>query len=96
MQNQKKIEVTYGSCLTLVLRDSLTYLHAKTHKNPTAKDITKHIINEHKLIINDFEEQNLIMRIKRKLSKLSKGGLVIIEHNITPKNTLENTYKPNF
>lgn len=96
MQSQKNIEATYGSCLTLVLRDSLTYLHENMQKTPTAKDITEYIIKIHKLDISDFEEKNLVMRVKRKLSKLSKGGLVIIDHKVTPKKTLENTYKPNF
>jgi chromosome condensin MukBEF MukE localization factor len=93
---QSNLETTYGDCLSLILRDMLVSLHEKSQENTTAKSITVAIIQRHELTMSDYDKNKLQKRVKNKLKKLAKGGLVIINHRITKRKTIENTYIPNF
>ena len=93
MQN---FEVTYGECLSLILRDILLTMQEKEHKQYTAKTITVAIINARDLKLSNHDKKNLQKRVKNKLKRWAKGGLIIIDHRVTPKKTIENIYTPNF
>lgn len=93
MQN---FEAIYGECLSLILRDILLCMQHQNQTEITAKTITIRVIQKQNLNLGDYETKNLQKRIKNKLKRLAKGGLVIVSHKITPRKTIENTYTPNF